>query len=32
MVYNESGDVTNIPTIMWNGRAPYIRPDNSVLD
>ena len=32
MVYNESGDVTNIPTIMWNGSTPYIRPDNSVLD
>ena len=32
MVYNESGDVTNVPTIMWNGSTPYIRPDNSVLD
>lgn len=32
MVYSESGDVTNVPTIMWNRSTPYIRPDNSVLD
>lgn len=32
IVYNESGDVTNVPTIMWYGTTPYIRPNNNVLD
>ena len=32
MVYNESGDVTNVPTFMWYGTTPYIRPNNNVLD
>lgn len=32
MIYNESGDVTNIPTFMWYGTTPYIRPNNNVLD
>lgn len=32
MVYNESGDVTNVPTFMWYGTTPYIRPSNQVLD
>ena len=32
MIYNESGDVANIPTFMWYGTTPYIRPNNNVLD